>query len=77
MDDQPSAVAWLDHQMRHPPLKQLSHLTCKHGRFWRSCDRCMLPTLESVKELRVETRKRNLLLRGATRRCPASPGGSR
>lgn len=24
------------------PLKEGSHLTCRHGRFWRSCQRCRI-----------------------------------
>jgi hypothetical protein len=24
------------------PFKEGSHLTCRHGRFWRSCQRCRL-----------------------------------
>jgi hypothetical protein len=68
------ALAFLDHRLHPPPLKELSHLTCRHGRFWRSCDRCMLPMLEM---LQAETHKRTVPIRGATRRSPASPGGSR
>lgn len=41
-----------------PPFKDSRNLTCPHGRYWSSCQRC---------RLRGETVQRNVAIRGDSR----------
>lgn len=46
---------------RWPPFKEGSHLTCPHGRFWASCQRCRTP------RLRPDAAERNVAVCGESR----------